>query len=109
MGGRLHVYLGHGASGNAATMEPFVNGLRARGLLADAVDLPVRKAEDAVPVWRSKVPDGPGTVAGGQPYGGRVSTLAAAAGAAYAGLILFCFPVHPPGGSDRAAGRVAHL
>jgi predicted alpha/beta-hydrolase family hydrolase len=106
---RLHVYLGHGASGNAASMAPFVTGLRTRGLIADAVDLPVKKAEDAVPVWRAKVPDGVGTVAGGQSYGGRVSTLAAAAGAGYAGLVLFCFPVHPPGGIDRAAGRVAHL
>lgn len=105
----LRVYLGHGASGNAASMAPFVEGLRKRGLLADAVDLPVRKAEEAVPVWRGAVPDGPGTVAGGQSYGGRVSTLAEAAGAAYAGLVLFCFPVHPPGRPDRAAERTAHF
>ena len=110
MAGRpVHLYLGHGASGNAASMAPFVAGLRRRGLLADAVDLPKRKAEDAVPVWRALVPDGAGTVAGGQSYGGRVSTLAAAAGAGYAGLVLFCFPVHPPGGIDRAPARVAHL
>lgn len=105
----VHLYLGHGASGNAASMAPFVEGLRHRGLLADAVDLPKRKAEDAVPVWRAAVPDGAGTVAGGQSYGGRVATLAAAAGAGYAGLVLFCFPVHPPGGVDRAAARMAHL
>ena len=105
----LHIYLGHGASGNAATMAPFVTGLRARGLLADAVNLPVRKAEDAVPAWRAAVPDGPGTVAGGQSYGGRVSTLAAAAGAGYAGIVLFCFPLHPPGRPERAAERSAHL
>jgi hypothetical protein len=90
-------------------MAPFANGLRARGLTADAVDLPVRKAEEAVPVWRSLVPDGLGTVAGGQSYGGRVATLAAAAGAGYAGLVLFCFPLHPPGRSDRAAERAAHF
>jgi hypothetical protein len=105
----IHIYLGHGASGNAATMAPFVKGLRARGLTADAVDLPVRKAEDAVPAWRAAVPDGPGTVAGGQSYGGRVSTLAAAAGAGYAGLVLFCYPLHPPGRADRAAERSAHF
>jgi predicted alpha/beta-hydrolase family hydrolase len=104
-----HLYLGHGASGNAASMAPFVNGLRARGLTADAVDLPVRKAEEAVPVWRSVVPDGLATVAGGQSYGGRVATLAAAAGAGYAGLVLFCFPLHPPGRADRAAERAAHF
>lgn len=90
-------------------MAPFVNGLRRRGLTADAVDLPKRKAEDAVPVWRSLVPDGTGTVAGGHSYGGRVASLAAAAGAGYAGLVLFSYPVHPPGGVERAAARVAHF
>ena len=105
----LRLYLGHGASGNAASMSPFIDGLRKRGLLADAVDLPVKKAEDVVPRWREVVPDGPGTVAGGQSYGGRVATLAAAAGAGYAGLVLFCFPAHPPGGPERAAARTAHF
>lgn len=108
-GPKLHVWLGHGASGNAAAMAPFIQGLRKRGVDADAVDLPVRKAEDAVPAWRQRVPDGPLTVAGGQSYGGRVSTLAAAAGAGYAGLVLFCFPLHPPGRPENAATRAAHL
>lgn len=106
---RRHVYLGHGASGNAASMAPFVNGLRRRGLTADAVDLPKRRAEDVVPVWRAAVPDGPGTVVGGQSYGGRVSTLAAAQGAGYAGIVLFCFPLHPPGRPENAAARSAHF
>lgn len=105
----LHLYLGHGASGNAATMAPFVEGLRRRRLIVDAVDLPKRKAEEAVPSWRASVPDGPGTVAGGHSYGGRVASLAAAAGAGYAGLVLFSYPVHPPGGVERAAARVAHF
>lgn len=108
-GRELHIFLGHGASGNAASMAPFVLGLRRRGLTADAVDLPKRKAEEAVPAWRAAVPDGSNTVAGGHSYGGRVSTLAAAAGAGYAGLVLFSFPVHPPGGFERAAARVAHF
>src|SRR5438874_709028 len=46
---RVRVYLGHGASGSAATMEPFAAGLRARGVDAVAIDLPKRRAEDAVP------------------------------------------------------------
>lgn len=108
-GAPVHLYLGHGASGNAASMAPFVEGLRHRGLTADAVDLPKRKAEDAVPSWRASVPDGPGTVAGGHSYGGRVASLAAAAGAGYAGLVLFSYPVHPPGRIERAAARVAHF
>jgi predicted alpha/beta-hydrolase family hydrolase len=105
----LRVYLGHGASGNATSMAPFVDGLRRRGLTADAVDLPKRRAEDAVPAWLASVPDGAGTVAGGHSYGGRVASLAAAAGAGYAGLVLFSFPVHPPGGVERAAARTAHF
>ena len=106
--GRLHIWLGHGASGSAASMAPFVKGLRKRGLLADAVDLPKRKAEDTVPVLRDKVPDGPGTIAGGHSYGGRVASLAAAEGAGYAGLVLFSYPLHPPGQPERTQARVAH-
>ena len=103
-----HVYLGHGASGNAASMAPFVDGLRRRGVAADAVDLPKRRAEDAVPVWRAAVPDGAGTVVGGHSYGGRVASLAAAAGAGYAGLVLFSYPLHPPGRPERTEARIAH-
>ena len=105
----VHLYLGHGASGTAASMRPFVEGLRRRGLAADAVDLPKRKAEDAVPAWRAAVPEGPGTVAGGHSYGGRVASLATAAGAGYAGLVLFSYPLHPPGKPDRTEARIAHF
>jgi uncharacterized protein len=103
-----HIYLGHGASGNAASMAPFVEGLRRRGLVADAVDLPKRRAEEAVPVWRATVPDGRATVAGGHSYGGRVASLAAAEGAGYGGLVLFSYPLHPPGRPERTEARVAH-
>jgi predicted alpha/beta-hydrolase family hydrolase len=106
--GPIHVYLGHGASGTAASMAPFVDGLRRRGLTVDAVDLPKRRAEDAVPAWRAAVPDGAGTVSGGHSYGGRVASLAAAAGAGYAGLVLFSYPLHPPGRPDRTDARIAH-
>jgi predicted alpha/beta-hydrolase family hydrolase len=109
MSTRPTVHLGHGASGTAASMAPFVDGLRVRGIEAAAVDLPKRRAEDAVPAWRAAVPDGPTTVAGGQSYGGRVASLAAATpGAAYAGLVLFCYPLHPPGRPEQAEARVAH-
>ena len=103
-----HIYLGHGASGNAASMAPFVEGLRRRGVTADAVELPKRRAEDAVPAWRAAVPDGAGSVAGGHSYGGRVASLATAAGAGYAGLVLFSYPLHPPGKPERTEARVAH-
>jgi predicted alpha/beta-hydrolase family hydrolase len=105
----MKVWLGHGASGNAASMAPFVDGLRRRGIEAGAVDLPKRKAEDAVPAWRAVVPDGSDTIAGGHSYGGRVASLATAAGAGYAGLVLFSFPLHPPGKPDRTDARIAHF
>jgi predicted alpha/beta-hydrolase family hydrolase len=89
-------------------MAPFVEGLRRRGIDAHAVDLPKRKAEDAVDAWRAAVPDGPGTVAGGQSYGGRVASLAAGAGAEYRGLVLFSYPLHPPGQPARTDARIAH-
>jgi predicted alpha/beta-hydrolase family hydrolase len=89
-------------------MQPFVSGLRKRGLTADAVDLPRRKAEDAVPAWRAAVPDGAGTISGGHSYGGRVASLAAAAGGGYAGLVLFSYPLHPPGRPENTEARIAH-
>jgi pimeloyl-ACP methyl ester carboxylesterase len=105
----LTIYLGHGASGTAASMAPFVTGLRKRGFTAGAVDLPKRKAEDVVPVWRAAVPDGPHTVVGGHSFGGRVASLAAAQpGAGYRALVLFSYPLHPPGGPERTAARIAH-
>lgn len=103
------IYLGHGASGNAASMRPFVEGLERRGIPAAAVDLPKRKAEEAVPAWIAAVPDGPGTAVGGHSYGGRVASLAAAqSGRRYEAVVLFSYPLHPPGQPDRAAARTAH-
>jgi predicted alpha/beta-hydrolase family hydrolase len=90
-------------------MQPFVDGLRARGIEAAAVDLPRRKAEDAVPVWLAKVPGGPRVVVGGHSYGGRVASLAAAREPGrYSALILFSYPLHPPGAPERTAARIAH-
>jgi predicted alpha/beta-hydrolase family hydrolase len=106
----LHCYLGHGASGTSASMRPFVDGLSARGFAATAIDLPKRKAEEAVPAFHKVVPSRPEVVVGGHSYGGRVASLAAAEpDAPYAALVLFSFPLHPPGSPDRAAARTAHL
>lgn len=89
-------------------MLPFVDGLLARGIEAHAIDLPRRRAEDAVAALRSVVPDGPGVAVGGHSYGGRVASLAAALpGTAYRALVLFSYPLHPPGKPDPAA-RVGH-
>jgi len=103
------LYLGHGASGTAATMAPFVEGLARRGIGAVAVDLPRRRAEDAVAAWRAVVPDGAESAVGGHSYGGRVASLAAGEeGTGYTALVLFSYPLHPPGAPGRAQARVAH-
>ena len=108
MDGRI--FLGHGASGTAASMAPYVEGLVRRGLTATAIDLPKRRAEDAVPALRAIVPNEPDVVVGGHSYGGRVASLAAAEpDAEYAALVLFSFPFHPPGSPDRADARTAHF
>lgn len=105
----LHGYLGHGASGTAASMRPFIDGLRERGVDATAIDLPRRRAEDALPAFHAVVPSGSTVFVGGHSYGGRVASLAAAEpGADYAALVLFSYPVHPPGAVERAPARVAH-
>ena len=105
----IRCFLGHGASGTAATMAPFVDGLRARGVEAAAIDLPKRKAEDALPAFHLVVPDGPDVAVGGHSFGGRVASLAAAEpDAAYAGLVLFSYPLHPPGSPERTDARIAH-
>ncbi len=104
------MFLGHGASGSAASMTPFVDGLLARGVAATAIDLPRRRAEDALPAFHLVVPSQPDVVVGGHSFGGRVASLAAAEpDAPYAALVLFSYPMHPPGQPDRAAARVAHF
>ena len=114
----IRFYVGHGASGTSASMAGHVAGLVARGVDARAIDLPLKKAEDAVPAFRAIVPDGPTTAGadghpigvGGQSYGGRVASLAAAEpDTDYAALVLFSFPLHPPGAAARAVERTAHF
>ena len=52
---------------------------------------------------------GPSTAVGGHSYGGRVASLAAAEpDTAYGALVLFSYPLHPPGAPERAEARVAH-
>jgi hypothetical protein len=110
----IRFYVAHGASGSSANMRPHVDGLRRRGVDAVAIDLPVRTAEDVVPTFRTIVPDRSGAgeapiAVGGQSYGGRVATLAAAAdGTAYAGIVCFSYPLHPPGRPEQTAARTSH-
>ncbi len=105
----LRCFLGHGAAGTAASMAPFVVGLRARGIVAEAIQLPRRRAEDALPAFNAAVPLAEDVVVGGHSFGGRVASLAAAEpGAPYAALVLFSYPLHPPGAPERTEARIAH-
>ena len=96
----MKVVLGHGASGNAASMKPYVVGFKARGVDAMAVDLPRGGAERAVPVFIKASGQGHEVVGGGQSFGGRVASMAAIE-ADFGGLVLFSYPLHRPGFPDQ--------
>lgn len=105
----MRIYLGHGASGKASSMAPFVEGLRRRSVEAVALDLPRRRAEDAVDAFLAVIPAGPAVAVGGHSYGGRVASLAAASGRLpVAALVCFSYPLHAPGRPEAAASRTAH-
>src|SRR3954469_4461339 len=90
-------------------MEPFVSGLRKRGRDAVAIDLPRRKAEDALPAFHSVVPSAADVVIGGHSFRGRVASPAAAEpDAPSAALVLFSYPLHPPGRPERTDARISH-
>ncbi len=90
-------------------MAPFVEGLRARGIDAAAIDLPRRRAEDAVDAFLAAVPDGPLVAIGGHSYGGRVASLAAASGRRpFVALVCFSYPLHPPGRPEAREARTSH-
>ncbi|HEY4026071.1 MAG TPA: alpha/beta family hydrolase [Candidatus Dormibacteraeota bacterium] len=93
--------LGPGAFGSAQSLHRHVAGLKARGIAAEAIDLPRGRAERAAQVFTRLA--GPTVVAGGHSYGGRAASLAAAE-SEFAGLILFGFPL-----AGRAADRTAHF
>jgi predicted alpha/beta-hydrolase family hydrolase len=105
------VYLGHGAAGTAASMKPYVEGLKRRGVDASAVNLKpgrsVPKAERALPLFREQVPDLLHAIIGGHSFGGRVASLLAAESPC-AGLLLFSYPLHAPGKPEAWRDRTAH-
>ncbi len=102
----MKVVLGHGASGSAASMKPYVVGFKRRGIDAVAVDLPRGGAERAVPVFIKASGRGHEIIGGGQSFGGRVASMAAIE-ADFGGLVLFSYPLHRPGFTDQR--RTAHL
>jgi len=104
----MRVFLGHGASGDARSMAPYVDGLADRGIEAHALQLPRRRAEDAIPAFAEQVPVASDVVVGGHSFGGRVASLAVASGVRpAAGLVLLSYPLHRPGAPD-GTSRVGH-
>jgi uncharacterized protein len=94
------IYLGHGASGSAASMKPYVDGLQRRGIEAAAVQLPRGGAERAMPVFLQQSGSGPKIAVGGQSFGGRVASMLAVEHP-FRGLVLFSYPLHRPGFPDQ--------
>lgn len=89
-------------------MAPFIDGLRRRGIDGTALQLPTGRAEAAVTAFHRQVPRGPGVAVGGQSFGGRVASLAAAEpDAEYVALVLLSYPVHRPGAPEGEM-RVEH-
>ena len=94
----MKVVLGHGASGTAASMKPYVVGFKRRGIDATAIDLPKSNAERATQLFVELA--GRDVVGGGQSYGGRMASMAAVE-SDFAGLVLFSYPLHRPGYPDQ--------
>jgi pimeloyl-ACP methyl ester carboxylesterase len=104
---QVNVFLGPGASGGIASLDPYIAGLAARGVQAHAVELPGGNAERAARVFVNQSGTGPDVIVGGRSYGGRVASLAAASpDNEFAGLLLFAYPLHRPGFPDQL--RTAH-
>ena len=89
--------------------QPFVRGLRARGIEAQAIDLPTRKAEDALPPstpWSRPSTMSPSaatrTGAASRASPRRSPTRRTSP------LVCFSYPLHPPGAPERTDARIAH-
>lgn len=97
----MRLVLAPGASGNATSLRPHIEGLLARGIEATAIDIPKGKAERAVAAYRERAGEGREVVIGGHSYGGRVASLVAAEPEVeVAGLVLLSYPLHRPGGPE---------
>jgi uncharacterized protein len=99
------LFLGHGASGTAASMRPWVVALAAHGVDAQALDLPKSSAERAVGVFRDALAGTPHAALGGHSYGGRMASMLAAEQTVVA-LVLLSYPLHRPGHPEEL--RTAH-
>jgi predicted alpha/beta-hydrolase family hydrolase len=90
------ILLGHGASGTAASMRPWVTALGKHGVTAVALELPRSNAERAMTVFRDALAKTPRAAIGGHSFGGRIASLVAAEQDVSA-LVLLSYPLHRPG------------
>ena len=119
------VVLTHGAGGSRESplLQKICDQWAARGWLAVRYNLPYRRRRPKGPPSGSAAADQAGVVeaielartlskgpvvAGGHSYGGRMTSMVVADGAAKVdALTLFSYPLHPPGKPERA--RTEHL
>jgi uncharacterized protein len=78
-------------------------------MAAEVLTLPKGTAERALPVYQAAVARIPGrAIIGGQSFGGRVASILAADDETVDGLVLICYPLHPPGRAERWRERTEH-
>ncbi len=94
-----HLLLGHGASGTAESMRPWVTELAKHGIGATALNLPKSSNDRAIDVFRNALVEQPGAAIGGHSYGGRMASLLASVQPVKA-LVLLSYPLHRPGHPD---------
>ncbi len=106
---RPTVLLGPGASGGIERLGPYVAGLEQRGIAARAVALPRGKTDPALAAYRAALAplDPARTIIGGHSFGGRIASLLATE-VDVAALVLFAYPLHPPGRRQLWDERTAH-
>lgn len=118
-----HLLLAPGAGGDldSAPLAALAEAVAAEGCPVVTVNLPYReagrksppRADRAVPGYRTvfeaaraEVAPEASWIVGGKSYGGRVASLAVAAGMPADGIVLYGYPMHPPGKPERL--RVDH-
>jgi uncharacterized protein len=99
------LFLGHGASGTAVSMRPWVTELVAHGVQTTALDLPKSNSDRAIGVFRQALEQQPGAAIGGHSFGGRMASMLAADQPVSA-LVLLSYPLHRPGHPEEL--RTAH-
>lgn len=76
--------------------------------MPDKPEVAIAALREAAHAFTSRAGVAPGSlVLGGRSYGGRMCSMAVAAGVPAAGLVLLSYPLHPPGKPDRP--RVQHF